>query len=339
MPERLNIIVMSKGSTSYKKLKLHQYHSKELKIRLLYILFTWIFTFVVFFFNMDFIIYKCSFTELATALTNTNAVATRSTGLIFTEIFEGFLSYVIFSSYLACLVTLPFIYYHTYNFLLPGISFTEAKFFKLFFNLSFCLVMIAHLIAYNLIIPYAISFFLNFQSEFSLETLTTGLTALNGSSNESTFWGITFLGRVYPWITFLINLFTIINFLFQLPLILFTIFVLIKPYSLIPLKSENKQALTTEAFELNLNQKNVSYCNQPQLENKLTYKTNRFMTSWTITTFLRKLLIFTLVLLTAIFSPPDIYSQIFLLIPLTFVIEIFLFLVFFYLEYLNYTQS
>lgn len=45
------------------------------------------------------------------------------------------------------------------------------------------------------------------------------------------------------------------------------------------------------------------------------------------TLFFRKIYFFLLVLFTAIFSPPDLYSQLFLFIPLFIVLESFIFMI------------
>jgi len=243
---------------------------------------------------------------------------------IFTEIFEGFFSYLLFSSYISFLFTLPFFYYNIYKFLLPGISFSEALLFKTFFKLSLCLFLLGHLLTYLVILPYAMSFLLDFQTNVTFSTLNNlepielalqdqlipEGTKLSDSPSDVK---LTFLGRILPWIQFLIQIFTTVSFLFHLPLILFICFILIT-------KVINTN-LTSNWTSTNFKQSKKS-----QKESFLFNLNNN-------TIFVRKILFFLLVLITAIFSPPDIYSQLFLLIPLFIIIEIFIFLVFLYLEY------
>lgn len=311
--------------------KLYQYHSQELKYRIFYIFLTIMFIFFISFINMEFIFYKISISELQNSFsTPTNSLQskflffiqnfsftqnfniqsnqsnlpllnsfTQQQDFIFTEIFEGFFSYLFFASYISILLTLPFFYYNIYKFLLPGISYTEVLLFKVFFYFSLFLFFIAHILTYTIVLPYAMSFLLDFQSN------TDNLSNLHNQNFTSSALKISFLGRILPWIKFLIQLFTTVSFLFHLPLILFLCFLLFtkitinKPFQLSP-------------FTVKITNSN----NIP---------------------FLRKILFFFLVLLTAIFSPPDIYSQIFLLLPLFIIIEIFIFLVYIYLEYKNLT--
>jgi Sec-independent protein secretion pathway component TatC len=263
-------------------------------------------------------------------------------GFIFTEIFEAFFSYLTFSGYISFLCCLPLIYYHLYKFILPGLSFSEKNLLKYFFSLSFFLISLAHILTYNLVIPYATSFFLNFQSSltalgestvtstdvssffmdfiskfnFKQKELAQGLFEQVPESiyvedqKKVNFNSLTFLGRIYPWITFLINLFTIISFLFQVPLFLFTSFILFTK-----LKNHTKKSKI-----------------QQKTHNLTFFSGNTYLTN---TKLARKVLFFILLLLTAVFSPPDLYSQFILFVPLFVVVEIFIFTLCMYIEYLD----
>lgn len=351
--------------------KLYQYHSTELKSRIFYLFLTFIFCFTVTFYNMEFILYKItpsvkpfqkhiqeslhaadadsemsSFflfrTEDAHAETLSEAklegafetqtklepmfldasqleVKTQlphNLDFIFTDIFEAFLSYIVLSSYLSFLLSLPFIYYHLYKFLQPGLSYTESTLFRYLFYTSLFLIVFALILTYTIILPYATSFFLTFQTGTS--------QTFNGVSTEhfpefQTIPNIAFLSRIYSWILFLIHLFTAVSFLFQLPLLLFVLFLLIlKPtliYKTHVSPAEGNDSLLAGRLAA-LNQDLTLFKRQN-------------------TTFLRKLLFFLLVLITAVFSPPDLYSQFFLFVPLFFIIEIFIFALFFYFEYIK----
>lgn len=309
--------------TTKAEYKLYQYHSTELKFRIFYIFLTLIFCFISLFYNMEFILYKIAPIQPSIEFSmesidfNNKDVTSKitSTDFIFTDIFEAFLSYIVLSGYFTFLFSLPFIYYHLYKFLLPGLSYTESTLMRILFYSSLFLIIFAHLLTYTVILPYAISFFLTFQTGTPFTQTINPFNDLHNlfTSNETFIENnnafkispnITFLSRIYSWILFLIHLFTAVSFLFQLPLVLFILFLLfLKPTQSI-INTSTQTPLNT-AF---------------QLKN---------------TTFLRKILFFLLVLLTAIFSPPDLYSQFFLFVPLFFVIEIFIFALFFYFEYIK----
>lgn len=333
--------------------KLYQYHSHELQFRLFYLFFSFMLIFFTFFFNIDFIFYKLSFSELTETVTTSFDTAPQNpfgvqqlfnslnnTGFIFTEVFEVFFSYLLLSGYLTFLVSLPLFFYHLYKFLLPGLCYSESFLLKFFFCISLGLSLLAHLLAYKIILPYALSFFLNFQisvadlqepsslsTEFSLLQTSSINNYLDPFSHKgilSSAPPITFLGRIYPWTTFLINLFTITNFLFQLPLLLFMSFILFtKLLKSGKLTKTTYPELRSGYAEHKFEQKSASHgYAEPIVE-------NQFLN----TKLLRKLLFFLLVLLTAIFSPPDIYSQLFLLLPLFIIVETFILTLYIYNEY------
>jgi Sec-independent protein secretion pathway component TatC len=365
------------GSSEEKKVKnLHQYHSLELKARILYLLLSLVLSFIICFKESDFLLYKLTsifFTKpsnslwesssalqskeevgfafpvrssvegfisneglvgvqshprsgaLATLPSSTSSVERDSlaplkvcsteqaqlggdqrtspsevlalslgenlgyadplggSGFIFTELLEGFWSTLLLAGYGALGLSLPVIYYHIYKFVLPGLKYMEARFLKVFLLLSLSFFIFIHLLTYYLIIPYAASFFLSFQSNYP----------------QSGF--LHFTGRIYPALTFILNFFTIFSLLFQLPLVCFYLFA-------INAMRDNQTTNSVLADPLKLPLRGSS--------------------EWGSQTFLRKLLFFSLVLLTAIFSPPDLYSQLFLFVPLFFILEIFIFMVF-----------
>lgn len=369
---------------------LYQHHSKELKLRLLYILCTWTVAFATAFYNMEFLLYKLLLTTktenkstLSTQLTtptstNTEMASvgahfskttfanpitentTNYTDFIFTEIFEAFFSYLVVSGYVAFIVSLPIIYYHVYQFLLPGLSFTESSLLKVLFYLSLFFFCVAHLLTYFVLIPYATNFLLAFQSSATYVQSSSHL-GITPSSVDISYGderslttlltpNLTFLGRVYPWITFTINLFTAVSTLFHLPLFLFVIFLYFKGLNYTPkvtMKSgvtdfvDKPTALHTVNLrkaepngDINESDKNTAEANHRRSRREHLHGYNLVDTS-----FFRKLLFFMLVVLTALFSPPDLYSQIFLLVPLFFIIELFLFAVFLYTEYVNLASS
>ncbi len=276
---------------------LHQYHSSELKTRILYICLSLILSFIICFTQIEYLLYKVTsillkiMPSLASASdTLGEPIHEALSGFIFTELLEGFWSSLLLSGYGAFILTLPIIYYHAYKFLLPGLTYIEARFLKTFIILSLAFLILAHLLTYFIIIPYAASFFLSFQSNYP----------------QSGF--LSFTGRIYPALSFILNCFTLITFLFQLPLLLFFCFIYFNLNS-----NFTYESLTTSSFT-------TSKSEGPQLQSNKNY------------TFLRKILFFSLVLLTAIFSPPDIYSQLFLFIPLFLILESFILMIFVFKE-------
>lgn len=274
--------------------KLYQYHSIELKSRIFYLLFTFFCTFCILFFNMEFLFYQILPKHFAFPL-----AADQSIDLIFTEIFEAFFSYLWLSGYLSFCIWIPFLYYHLYSFLRPGLSFKENQLLKLFLWTSLCFFLFAHLLTYFVILPSATAFFLTFQS--------------SSLADSAAFFipNISFLGRIYPWITFLVQIFSLVSFLFQLPLVFFFLF-------LIFLKNFWQEEDSIKLMTI------------PGMPSFLSFQN---------TLFFRKILFFFLLILTAVFSPPDLSSQIFLFIPLILIIELFLFAILFYLEYLKKIKS
>ena len=343
--------------------KLYLYHTKELQYRIFYTFFTWACFFSITFFNMEFLLdrilpynllpdnFKATSRAVTTASSRDNVMSLSGSnvensntlleslqrnftitdptllqdnnqinslgdpltgGLIFTDIFEGFFSYLLLSGYLALLFTIPFLYYHVYKFLLPGLTYQEGFLLKYFFITSTSLIYFAHILIYTLLLPYAINFFLSFQT-YTIPT-SEPLSELDLYRDTGLPQnGLTFLGRVYPWITFLINLFTTASFLFQLPLFLFVITILILP--------QIKTGFVAPGGETN-----------PIITQLRSLTPNGHTFGWS-TLFLRKILFFLLVLLTAIFSPPDLYSQFLLFLPLFLMVEFFIFIVSMYIVY------
>jgi len=294
---------------------LHQYHSSALKNRIFFISLSLVCTFIICFNQIDYILYKV--TSILLKIVSPPFVTTQSeganiseeslsgvslgvSGFIFTELLEGFWSTLLLSGYGAFLVSLPVIYYHIYKFLLPGLTYLEARFLKSFIILSLSFLVLAHLLTYFVIIPYAASFFLSFQSNYP----QTGF--------------ISFTGRIYPALTFILNCFTLITFLFQLPLLLFFVFIYFNLGSSLPapLGGASSRSDPLSISSLDRGEENVLV----RINSQRNY------------TFVRKLLFFSLVFLTAVFSPPDIYSQLFLFIPLFLILESFILMVFIFKE-------
>lgn len=291
-----------------------QYHSAELKTRLFYVSLSLISSFILCFTQIEYLLYKLTSIildglnknlsqESISSITglieegSASPSASLSTGFIFTELLEGFWSTLLLSGYAAFILSLPVIYYNGYKFLLPGLTYLEARFLKTFLILSLVFLIFAHLLTYLLIIPYAASFFLSFQSNYP----QTGF--------------ISFTGRIYPALSFLLNCFSVITFLFQLPLFLFFLF-LYFDFNQLTVKLSS---IETKSLSLTEGLSSTFPPSEAKGDAESLSSSKQF--------FFRKILFFALVLFTAILSPPDLYSQLFLFLPLFFILESFIFMI------------
>lgn len=187
-------------------------------------------------------------------------------------------------------------YYTIYKFLLPGLTYLESRLLKIAGQLSLALLILAYVLLFVLILPYAISFFLSFQSNYP----------------DTSY--LTYTGRILPFLTFILKFNFSLALLFQLPLVLLIVYIQMNHSASYFLSWFDKSLFKTSLDKLSSRKKNVNKTTsklKPGKFNKL---------------FIRKLLFFSLVLLTAILSPPDVYSQVVLFVPLWMLLESFLFL-------------
>lgn len=221
----------TKSNTDLTGTYLLQYHSTELKLRIFYLCLSLTLSFILCFQQAEYLLYKVT-SVLLESLNNlddskneliknlsidveSSVMASSSSawlsqpspGFIFTELLEAFWSTLLLSGYGSFLLSLPVIYYTLYKFLLPGLTHIESRLLKTFMLFSLGFILLAHLLTYYFILPYATSFFLSFQSNYP----------------QTAF--LSFTGRIYPVLTFILNTFSIISLLFQLPLCLFFLFI------------------------------------------------------------------------------------------------------------------
>lgn len=173
----------------------------EVKIRLYYILlyffFTWFCSY--FFFNQFIFILTLPLKDI---YLKNNPFSFFH--LIFTEITEIFFSQTKFATYFTLLFFFPLFFYHVWLFIKPGLFLLEKKAIISLGFLSFCLTFFSLFITYFFLLPYTCQFFLNFD----------------------TFSGfpLYFEAKMDKYLSFILNLFLISYFFFQIPVFFFFFF-------------------------------------------------------------------------------------------------------------------
>lgn len=92
--------------------------------------------------------------------------------LMYIQLSEAFFYYLQLSFYTALIVNLPFLSYHIFSFIVPGIYKYEMKFIKsliLFFNISFFFIILFYFIY---LLPVIVEFFLQFDSIMLHQSIT-----------------------------------------------------------------------------------------------------------------------------------------------------------------------
>ena len=223
-------------------------HLEELKYRFLYILISFIFSFISFYFFLGEITYL-----IIKPLTLNNS---KIHELIYTDMSEAFFASIKLSISFTIIVIIPIILYHLYFFFLPGMyKKKKNKVFK-YIIVSITLMYISLLFVYNFFIPIVWDFFLNY--DFNL---------------NNNLFRISFEGKIIEYVNLVTNIFFTFIFCFQFPLIFF-IFLKLKLISTNNLKKYRSL--------------NIVFC----------------------------------FILGALFSPPDVISQILIAIPLCFMYEL-----------------
>ena len=223
-------------------------HLEELKYRFLYILISFIFSFISFYFFLGEITYL-----IIKPLTLNNS---KIHELIYTDMSEAFFASIKLSISFTIIIIIPIILYHLYFFFLPGMYMHEKnKVFK-YIIVSITLMYISLLFVYNFFIPIVWDFFLNY--DFNL---------------NNNLFRISFEGKIIEYVNLVTKIFFTFIFCFQFPLIFF-IFLKLKLISTNNLKKYRSL--------------NIVFC----------------------------------FILGALFSPPDVISQILIAIPLCFMYEL-----------------
>ena len=129
-------------------------HWYELKIRIAYFLNALFFSTSCFIFNGDLILYFFVKSFLMENLSKT---------FIFTNLLEGFFSYIFVSIFCSACVTFPLCLYLSSEFFKKGFSRKEKNLYIFLIKYSITISAIAFLITHNYFLPLCIKFFLSFE--------------------------------------------------------------------------------------------------------------------------------------------------------------------------------
>ena len=174
---------------------------KEAKWRFCYIILSFIFTWICsYFFCNQFIFLLVLPLREAYLKNNPNAIF----HLIFTEITEIFFSQTKLTSFITLFLILPIFFYQIWLFIKPGLYKFEKKTIILLSILSFCLTFLCAVCTHFLILPSACQFFLSFET----------VTGFN----------IYLEAKMDKYLSFILNIFFISFFFFQLPIFFFFFF-------------------------------------------------------------------------------------------------------------------
>ena len=170
-------------------------YCQELKYRGIYILlaFTLVLC-VMYYFLGEFLYY---------IIKPLSSISTSQIGsLIYTDLSEVFFSSVIMVLYFSLCITVPFIMYQIYYFIIPGTYRYEQKFIFNITLMSLCLFIVSTIVSYNFFIPLIWNFFFNY-----------------GFNLNTELFNLNFQGKIYEYIIFITRVFSNLSICFQIPLI------------------------------------------------------------------------------------------------------------------------
>lgn len=128
----------------------------EIKFRVIYIIFSFISTFISAYIYSEQIL-----KILATPLFYTYEI--KDLSFIYTHLTEAFLSYLKISFFASLLFTFPIILIQIWMFLIPGLFYYERKKITCYFFITFFFIIMGLLLGYFFILPTAWKFFLSFE--------------------------------------------------------------------------------------------------------------------------------------------------------------------------------
>lgn len=274
--------------------------------------------------------------------------------LIYTEITEGLWSRLWVAGYVSIMVTLPQVVYNVYAFVKPGLKWLEGLRLKQILWAFIFLLVAGQIVSLGLVLPRASAYLLNYQSintggtylqpmvdnAFSL-TLSDSVSALTDaaqatSDSTRTLLDIKYLGKVQSWVDFTIGISKYVVLVFELPLILLLVGAVgLKLRAGTDISNSSTNSGGTYRYRdvrvptvVNTYPPALSLERQQTADIKQPIKT---LTAWCLTPLNRKLLLFSLTVVAAISSPPDVISLFLVLVPLIILVECTL-LVSIYLE-------
>jgi len=174
-------------------------HLEELRYRLLYCFLAVTVTSMA-----SYLIADKIYALLTYPLINALLARGQDSSLQYTQLYETFMTYVKLSIFSGLFVSAPFILFHLWSFVSPGLFRNERKSFIFILILSPCLFLIGASLVYFVALPIAIHFFLDFQT----------VHAATGSID------IVFDGKVNEYLSLVMMLILGFGISFQLPLLL-----------------------------------------------------------------------------------------------------------------------
>ncbi len=170
-------------------------HLRELKKRLSYCVFAFIFAcFISYFFSDK--IYSFLLKPLADATDGENR------RIIYTGLAEAFLTYLKLSIFSGLIISFPIIIYQIYAFIAPGLYKYEKPYFVSFLLASPILFLLGAILVYYFLLPIAWQFFLSFEND-NIANLPIQLEA-----------------RISEYLSLVTSLITAFGLAFQLPVII-----------------------------------------------------------------------------------------------------------------------
>jgi sec-independent protein translocase protein TatC len=130
-------------------------HFIELKQRLIYVMIFYSFSFAYCYYYASSIL-----NFLITPL----AIVAKNHDMIYTNLVEGFISYIRISAYFAFFITIPFIVLQIYQYIKPGLYKHEKNILRLFSILSVIIFYIGMIFVYYIVMPKAFEFFVSFET-------------------------------------------------------------------------------------------------------------------------------------------------------------------------------
>lgn len=124
-------------------------HINEIRLRILYFLFSIIITSICSYYYKEEIFYILSIPL--------------GKNFIYTDLIEAFITYIKLSILVGIYFSYPFFLYQLWCFLIPGLYLYEKKILRIICIISTCLFFIGGLIGYYILFPIAFNFFLGFQ--------------------------------------------------------------------------------------------------------------------------------------------------------------------------------
>ena len=134
-------------------------HCKEIRNRLILLLFFFIISFIVSYFYINQL-----YNILLIPLKNLNIAELEPRRLIYTALPEAFTSYIKLALFVSLLVSFPYLNWHLYRFIMPGLYKNEKKFYLYMLIFSPILFYFGCFFAYYVIFPLAWQFFLTFEN-------------------------------------------------------------------------------------------------------------------------------------------------------------------------------